>query len=481
MGLQDKFDSRIGELFPHGGRVLLAVSGGIDSMTMASLAVDYASRHEGLNVGIAHCNFNLRGEESDSDEALVRLWAGKHGLSFEFESFDTKAYAKARSVSIEMAARELRYDFFEKTVIARAYEAVAVAHNANDNAETMILNLLRGTGVRGLRGMDLDGILPLAGSGVRLVRPLLDVSRAEIADYAKSVGLPFHEDRTNAENDVKRNKIRNLIFPIFEKINPSFLRTFGVESAIFSQAQDILDDYFEECLGRIKTAGAEGGKLMEIDVAALSAEKHADYLIHRLLEAYGFTHEVETSVLNSLPNPAGKVWYSESCRFYGTSRGSLVLEQPQGGPLRGGVRLAGLPDLDEGRDSMVVEGPGIYEFNGRRFKVELAAVPTDMKLPDGQIMGDAGELKIPFLLRRFREGDWFCPLGLKGKKKLSDFFVDLKYDRADKEKLVVAVEPGWNEGEGPERVAAILCRRIDERIKVTASTHTVLMIAELTD
>ena len=203
--------------------LLVAVSGGIDSMCLAEKV-----RQDGGPFAIAHCNFSLRGEESDSDEALVRSWARENGIVCHVKRFDTKAFAASEGISVEMAARRLRYHWFGELCREHSYEAVAVAHNANDNAETLILNLLRGTGLRGIMGMKENGVLPDPDyADIPLLRPLLSLTREQIEAFAKAHRIPWHEDSTNALTDYKRNKIRNLVFPVFADINPSFIQTLN--------------------------------------------------------------------------------------------------------------------------------------------------------------------------------------------------------------------------------------------------------------
>ncbi len=196
--------------------LLVAVSGGIDSMCLMEKV-----RQEGGPFAVAHCNFGLRGAESDADEAFVREQAARYRIPCHVKRFDTEAFASAEGISIEMAARRLRYHWFGQLCREHGYEAVAVAHNANDNAETLILNLLRGTGLRGITGMKAEGFLPDPDFGdIPLRRPLLSMTREEIEAFAREKGLSWREDSTNALNGYKRNKIRNLVFPIFATINP---------------------------------------------------------------------------------------------------------------------------------------------------------------------------------------------------------------------------------------------------------------------
>ena len=210
--------------------LLVAVSGGIDSMSLAEKV-----RLEGGPFAVAHCNFRLRGAESDGDEAFVRSWAEKYGIPCHVKHFDTQAFASAEGISVEMAARRLRYHWFGELCRENGYDAVAVAHNANDNAETLMLNLLRGTGIKGLLGMKAEGALPDPDfADIPLLRPLLGMTREEIEVFAREQGLSWREDATNALNDYKRNKIRNLVFPVFREINPSFVLTLNRDMQRFA-------------------------------------------------------------------------------------------------------------------------------------------------------------------------------------------------------------------------------------------------------
>ena len=216
--------------------LLVAVSGGIDSMCLVEKV-----RLSGEPFAVAHCNFRLRGAESDSDEALVRSWAVSHGATCHVKSFDTTVYAQENKISIEMAARRLRYHWFGELCREHGYSAVAVAHNANDNAETLILNLLRGTGLKGLTGMKAEGFIPDPDfADIPLLRPLLGMTREEIEAFATEHNLTWREDATNAQNEYKRNKIRNLVFPVFREINPSFIQTLNEDMQRFSEGMEVL-------------------------------------------------------------------------------------------------------------------------------------------------------------------------------------------------------------------------------------------------
>lgn len=310
MMIQKSFDRTIVGLVPEKETALLAVSGGIDSICLASLFLNSSA---GRRFAVAHCNFHLRGEDSDSDEALVAAWCGRNGVRYHKADFDTEQYASSHNISIEMAARELRYDWFASLCQNNGYYGVAVAHNANDNAETLILNLLRGTGLRGITGMQVETVVPVTRdelSGVRLFRPMLSFSREQIEEYVAANSLEYHDDRTNAETVYKRNRIRHLVFPVFESLNPSFLTTFAREMNSFSEVQEIADDYFISVRESVcEPAGKD--ELLRVNAVRLSHLKHYKYVLYRLLEAYGFRDRLLEPVVRLLESGktfSGKVF-----------------------------------------------------------------------------------------------------------------------------------------------------------------------------
>lgn len=308
--IQKSFDRTIVGLVPEKETALLAVSGGIDSICLASLFLNSSA---GRRFAVAHCNFHLRGEDSDSDEALVAAWCGRNGVRYHKADFDTEQYASSHNVSIEMAARELRYDWFASLCQDNGYYGVAVAHNANDNAETLILNLLRGTGLRGITGMQVETVVPVTRdelSGVRLLRPMLSFSRKQIEEYVAANSLEYHDDRTNAETVYKRNRIRHLVFPVFESLNPSFLTTFAREMNAFSEVQEIADDYFISVRESVcEPAGKDD--LLRVNAVRLCHLKHYKYVLYRLLEVYGFRDRLLEPVVRLLESGktfSGKVF-----------------------------------------------------------------------------------------------------------------------------------------------------------------------------
>ena len=255
-------------------KILLAVSGGVDSMYMLHRAPEL---FPGALVAVAHCNFRLRGAESDGDEAFVREACSRLGTECHVRSFDTAAYASKHGISVEMAARELRYAWFGELCAEGGFDAVATAHNANDNAETLILNLLRGSGTRGLRGIPSEG---------RILRPLLQTTRGQIRSWMEAEGHSWREDSTNAGDEARRNKIRNRVFPVFAEINPSFVRTLCEDMERIRQTDDIADDYFRQAA---QTVVKECPGSLEINVPGLLELSHWRYVLWRMLEDCSFS------------------------------------------------------------------------------------------------------------------------------------------------------------------------------------------------
>lgn len=442
--MQERFEKILEGLLCQDGRaVLLAVSGGIDSMCMAELF-----RRTGHPLVVLHCNFGLRGAESDADEAFVRDWCEARSLPFESTRFDTAAYAAERGISIEMAARDLRYAWFARRSAFYGDAPVAVAHHADDNAETLVLNLLRGTGLEGIRGMRATRPLPGAGS---LIRPLLTFSRQEIAAFAAAESLPFREDRTNAGTEYRRNKIRHQVLPVFREINPAFLDVLARDMAHFDEAARLVGAYYEEHMAPL----AAGNRIRLDD---LRAEKEWKYLLFRFLRERGFAPSVPEQIAGMLEEnrpTAGHSFRSEGYRLVLTAD-AMVLEENA---------------LDDGLLRWTVPGPGTYFCGATAVTVSRGPVPASVRCPAGTVLLDADRVPFPLTLRRWRAGDWLRPLGLDGRKKVSDLFTDLHLNLLDKEKAIVLVQDDGS------HVLSVLGLRIDDSVKVTGQTQSVLRIS----
>ena len=460
----------------HPARFLIAVSGGMDSMCMADMFINVLGKD---SIAIAHCNFSLRGEESDGDEALVRVWAEKNGVQTFVRRFATVDFAAEKGISIEMAARDLRYSWFAELCDEHGFDILAVAHNANDNAETLMLNLLRGTGLTGLHGMSerSDFQYGCINGSVRVFRPLLEFTRKQIEGYVLAHRVPYRHDSSNFESDYKRNRIRNEVFPVFEKINPSFVRTLNREIGYFTEAGSIVEEWCRAQVPRVLEAddplecGIE--KRLIIDTAKLLATPHWRYLLYYILSPYGFNQQALSSIeslLTSSRTISGKRFESATHTLL-TGRDSLVVvaqEMSDIGPCA----------CDE---VAVVRGKGTYNFNGQKFTVEI--LPWDgslpLKQPYGVLIVDADKLKFPFVCRRWRHGDWLIPLGMKGRKKVSDLFADLKYDQLEKDSSIIMVDTQTEGLAEEQHVAGLLGVRIDDRYKVTSSTTSVARLRVL--
>ena len=484
---------------------LLAVSGGVDSMCLADMWV--RSFGPG-SCAIAHCNFNLRGEDSAADEALVTDWAEEHGVRIHKVSFDTVQYASENGISIEMAARELRYRWFGELCREHGYKAVVVAHHADDNAETMVLNMVRGAGLKGLSGMKPVSPLPYSspchpasspchpasapchperseGSFYLLrplLRPLLTFTRKQIEGHAFTWKVPYREDRTNTSTLYRRNSIRHEVFPLLERMNPSYVRTLNREMTYFKDASDIVDHWCREHLPKVlghpdlpvchpdlpvcHPERSEGSLI--ISTPSLLAIPQWRYLLYFILEPYGFNTSVLESIESLLTSDrtiSGKRFESDKYTLL-TERDTLVV-----------TPLSCRSSEASGDIFMPVRAAGTYHVNGRRVVVEALPWTQDMPLKqqEGTIILDASKLKFPFVLRRWRQGDWMIPLGMKGKKKISDLFTDLKYGHIEKEGAVIIVDCAGDVAE-QQHVAGVAGVRIDDRYKVTQHTETIIRI-----
>ena len=500
-------------------RFLLAVSGGMDSMCMLDLFSQVVPVEE---FAVAHCNFHLRGEESDGDEAFVKAWADANGVRMHRVDFDTVSYATEHGVSIEMAARDLRYGWFEQLCDEFGYDVVAVAHNANDNAETLMLNLLRGTGLNGLHGMaemtilssndgrfcdgeDMPppamgrkryskwscGPLQRAACGSRdagvfgitnrpfnrekvlLFRPLLEVTRKQIEGYVMARRVAYRDDSTNFESDYKRNRIRNEVFPVFEKVNPSFVKTLNQEIGYFAEAGSIVEDWCRAQMPKVLLDSNQD--CVTISLPALLETEHWRYLLYYILQSYGFssaTLESLESLLESDRTISGKRFESASHILY-TERDSLI------------VRPVSINDISyrqrsDRDDMMTVRGEGVYNLNGVRWQVKVVEMTRDfsLKQPVGTVIMDADKMAFPFVCRSWRHGDWFVPFGLKGRKKVSDMFADLKFTQMDKAKALMIVDCRGDLAEN-QHIAGVLGYRIDDRYKVDQTTRNIILMTIL--
>ncbi len=432
-------------------KILAAVSGGVDSMTMVSLL--YSCGY--TNFAVATVNFKLRGEESDADEALVKRWTADRGIKFFSTSFETESYAKSEKISIEMAARDLRYSWFYDIMEKDGYEYLAIAHNLNDSVETLFLNLLRGTGIDGLSGIRVKN--------GRIIRPLLKFSRQEITDYATKEEIPYRIDRTNLESYYSRNRLRNRIFPEFETINPSFLQTIERSIEYFNTAGEIIKAQYARKREQI-IESSKGTSDIKINISALIADEHSKYWLYMLLTEYGFNSSQADQIYDSLEGQPGKEFHSITHLLI-RDRDYLLIYS------KGDKHK---PVTECHSEGIVLKEPDSFGymvvFRGKELQFRCYPMDIGFKpLPSKSVFYiDADKIVFPLVCRIWRVGDRFIPLGMSGYKKLSDFFIDEKVDIKSKEDKIVLLSG--------ENIICLPGHRIDDRCKITESTSNIFEV-----
>lgn len=405
-------------LFRSGDKVLVALSGGADSVALLRvlLRLGYACE-------AAHCNFHLRGEESVRDEHFVRTLAKRLGVPLHVIHFDTNAYAASHNVSVEMAARELRYDWFAKLRQECGAKVVAVAHHRDDSVETFLLNLVRGTGINGLQG-----IRPVNGD---VVRPLLCVSRAEILDYLSSLGQDYVTDSTNLQDEFVRNKLRLNVIPMLETINPSVSDTIAETARRLADVAQVYQEAIQAAKQRVMTDRGT------IDIAALCKEPGAQNLLFELLYPLGFNAAQVNDVFRALHGESGRMFYSREWTLL-IDRNRLIRR-----PL-GEVELQPVLCMER----MEVNPPFSVPHNNKEAYVDAEKVQ--------------GELT----LRKWQSGDKFIPFGMKGFKSVRNYLRDRKFSRFEKEHQWVVCDG--------DRIVWLVNERVDNRFRVTSETRFVI-------
>ncbi|WP_121808641.1 tRNA lysidine(34) synthetase TilS [Mucilaginibacter kameinonensis] len=421
-------------LFTPATKILAAVSGGIDSVLMVHLL-----KAAGYDFGIAHCNFQLRGDEALRDQAFSRSLAATLNIPFHTVNFDTEQYAADNKISIQMAARDMRYQWFDTISQQSGYEAIALAHHQNDTVETILLNLTRGTGIAGLHG-----ILPKNG---KLVRPLLFLSRAEIQTIVTAEGLTFVEDSSNASAKYARNKIRLEVVPKLKELNPSLEKTFENNLLHFRDLELLLELKLEELRQTLLQIHDDGIYLSIIEVKKLNPKR---LLLFKLLNEYGFNEATIDDLIDSLDKHSGRVFESGTHTLL-IDRNIIILKP----------RTAVLPVEIIINDTDHEAHFGVYRVN--LLHDDSALIVKDNPMA---VSIDADKLVYPLRVRTWNEGDYFFPLGMKGKKKLSDFFINQKVPLHQKEEIPILVN-------GNGEIMWIGGYRPDERYKVSDNTKKV--------
>ncbi|GJH40362.1 tRNA(Ile)-lysidine synthase [Capnocytophaga sp. HP1101] len=417
-----------------GKKILVAISGGIDSVVLAHIL--YA---HGIELLLAHCNFQLRSEESDADETFVRTFAQELGVPLEVKRFNTHWYAEEHQLNTQLAARELRYQWFYELASTHFCDAIATAHHANDNLETFFINLSRGSG--------LDGLLGIPEEKGIIIRPLLQFSRQQIYEYAQAKRLKWREDSSNASNKYVRNVIRHDIVPKLALVHPNYLENFNQTQEYLHQSARFIDFYIEQ----LKESCFEGDNPIQINTEKLQVAPELDFVLHKLFYPYGFSNvkDLKNLLLNA---EAGKQVLSAT-HILIKDNACLWLKPNEA---KQNLSLLISEDMAEVYDPVHLR----FEFIEGKVKVKNPIAT--------EIYVDADKLQYPLMLRYKREGDVFFPFGMNSKKKLSKFFTDEKYTQIEREDQVLLCSG--------DDIVWVVGKRLDDRFKVTKDTKRAVKI-----
>ena len=428
------------ELMNNSQLYLVALSGGADSVALL-----LALKKLGYNIEAAHCNFHLRGEESDRDEDFCKNLCRELDIKLHLAHFDTQANASLHGISIEMAARNLRYNYFEALLKDINASAVCVAHHKDDSAETLLLNLVRGTGIEGLTG--------IKSKNNRIVRPFLCVRRNEIINYLEQQNQSFVTDSSNLVNDVQRNKIRLDVMPLLQTINPLVVEHLNQTGEYVEEATAILNTALEQMQDRVVLLKTE--KQTIVDIERLEKEQSSSYLLWYILKTYGFNAAQIKQISCGLKTSVGRVW--ESATHALTINNNKIIVEP-------------LFTCDTKEYRLIEEG--LYHLNSKlsiEIKKELYSIDNGFSKDPKDIWIDADKVEFPLSVRLIKEGDRMIPLGMKGSKLISDMLTDTKVSYFDRQRQYVLLN-------NDQQIIWLLGRRIDDRYKLTSSTKTVLKI-----
>lgn len=426
------------KLFTEKQKVLLAISGGVDSVVMAELF-----GRARFPFGIAHCNFSLRGKESDDDEVFAASLAERYKVTFYSKRFDTGKFAVENKLSIQAAARKLRYDWFNELAEKNRFAAVATAHHKNDVLETMLINLTRGTGIAGLHG-----ILPKQNN---IIRPLLFTSREYIESFAQNHNLKFRYDSSNSSDKYVRNKLRMRVIPTLREINPSIENTAVFISRNLYDAEIIVKEKVEQ---ERKKCVSEKAKKFHIPVKKLKALHPLRTYLYEFLRPFGFNGKTVEQIMQALDETPGKKFFSDTHQLL-KDREDLIISL-----------------IRKEKEVAAIKIKASEKKILKPFKLTFSKTKNSKKfiLPASNLIAalDHAKLKFPLVLRKWQHGDRFVPLGMETRKKISDFLVDSKIPLTDKDNIWVL--------QSGEEIAWIPGLRIDDRFKVTAKTKNIYSI-----
>jgi tRNA(Ile)-lysidine synthase len=432
--MRDRFYTSISKLINPSKKILLAVSGGIDSVVLLNLA--YKSN---LNFSVAHANFQLRADESNGDEQFVRELSEKYKAPFFTNRFNTKDFAKKKGISTQMAARELRYQWFSETMSKEKIDYVVTAHHLSDNLETALLNFTRGTGVSGMRGMVYQS--------ANLIRPLLAFTREEIELYANSEKLTWREDSSNYSVDYSRNYLRHEVIPKLKKINPSLETTFENNATRFNA---------EEELVRFAISQLSVHYVSNANQQVIIKKKMLDHFDNKVgvlwefSKDFGFNVDQCRSIIDSVSGESGKQFHASEFTLSVDRESFIISKQPI-----------------ESFFFEIKETDKLVLLNSFELSIEE---PADLQFSASPLEAflDKESLTFPLIVRNWKKGDSFFPLGMKQKKKVSDFLIDQKISMPDKNQVLVV--------ESNNAICWVIGYRIDDRFKVTSDTKSVISL-----
>lgn len=422
-----------------GAKFLLAVSGGVDSVVLCELC-----KQAGLKFSIAHCNFGLRGEESERDEKFVRSLSKKYGVEVFVKKFDTQNYAEEKKLSIQEAARELRYDWFVQLKKEKGFSFTLLAHHAEDNIETLLMNFFRGTGLQGLTGMPEEN-----RDEKFFLRPLLNVRRTAIVEFANQNKLQWVEDSSNASSKYTRNFFRNELLPQIRKVYPQVEENLLNTIDRFKKIHALYQTSVEELKKKVCEVN---GSEVRIPVLKLMKYRHTS-LIYEIIKDFGFSEKQVEEIIKLSEADSGR--FMENENFQIIKHRNWFIIAPKSNTV----------------DTIVIEeGMDKLSFSGGRLEVkQIAKEKFSLQKKDNIAQLDAKSIEFPLLLRKWKRGDYFYPLGMRKKKKLARFFIDQKLAKNQKENVWVL--------ESNKKIIWIAGMRIDDRFKITDSTKEILQIS----
>lgn len=417
-------------------KLLIAISGGLDSIVLTHVLNDLE-----FSISLAHCNFKLRGKDSDLDEGFVQKLAGNLNIPFFVMQFETQSYANENGISIQMAARELRYHWFDKLMQNNKFDYLLTAHHADDSLETFLINFARGTG--------LDGLTGIPAINDKIVRPLLPFTRKEIENYALENNLFWREDKSNAETKYLRNKIRHDIIPVLKKLNPNFMNSFANTIENLQGSQQIINDRVDELRKEIIKKEEE---VIQFNIHKIKQLSKPKAYLFEFLKEYGFSEWNDiTSLLDA---QSGKQIYSHTHRLL-KDRSYLLLSK--------------ITAINENEIFQIDESDSQFLNSDIQLNFKTSEEFTFDKSVNNIVYIDKALLKFPLVVRKWRKGDYFYPIGMQGRKKLSKFYTDEKLSLLEKEKT-------WLLCTAKNEIIWIIDKRLDNRFKITNNTSEILKI-----